>query len=36
MWAKKKKFIDENPFDEVEMPAQDIRDKQGDNIYHFQ
>lgn len=26
MWAKKKKFIDENPFDEVEMPAQDIRD----------
>lgn len=24
MWAKKKKFIDENPFDEVEMPAQDI------------
>lgn len=23
MWAKQKKFIDENPFDEVEMPAQD-------------
>ena len=35
MWAKKKKFIDENPFDEVEMPAQDIRDKQGDKYLSF-
>lgn len=30
MWAKQKKFIEENPFDEVEMPAQDIRAKQGE------
>lgn len=35
MWAKKKKFIDENPFDEVEMPAQDIRAKQGDKYLSF-
>lgn len=35
MWAKQKKFIDENPFDEVEMPAQDIRAKQGDKYLPF-
>lgn len=35
MWAKQKKFIEENPFDEVEMPAQDIRAKQGDKYLPF-
>lgn len=35
MWAKQKKFIDENPFDEVEMPAQNIRAKQGDKYLPF-
>ncbi len=35
MWAKQKKFIEDNPFDEVEMPAQDIRAKQGEKYLPF-